>query len=471
MTGLNLKKLLAKLLILLIAAGSLLSTLPAYAQGDGPVYIVQAGDTLFGIARRFGTSVDEILRINAVADSARIFPGTELTIPGYPGVSGTLTFREVVFGESLETLALDYPIEPDGLARLNRIIKHDVIYAGQSLIVPEAGEEQVPEPAGAARLVYFDQTRLEFAAANDTNPWAFATLEGDPSSYWLLPGMVLLDSFSNEQPELFFDPLVSVTITPSPLIQGQTTVIRVETSKPLLLEGTLGEHTLSFFPDGEREMVALQGINALAEPGLRTFSLDLVDADTGASLYAFRQPILLDLAGYGSTVLNGVPADTIDPAVTQPEEALIAEVLAPKSIVKHWQGPFEYPSRYYTDELVAFFGTRRSYNNGSLLYYHTGVDFYGRDVPIYAPAPGYVVFAGPLTVRGNATYIDHGWGVYSGYLHQSEIDVEVGDFVDTGEVIGLVGATGRVTGPHLHWEIWVGGVPVEPLAWIERSFP
>jgi murein DD-endopeptidase MepM/ murein hydrolase activator NlpD len=81
------------------------------------------------------------------------------------------------------------------------------------------------------------------------------------------------------------------------------------------------------------------------------------------------------------------------------------------------------------------------------------------------------VFAGPLTVRGNATYIDHGWGVYTGYAHQSEILVKPGDLVETGQTIGMVGATGRVTGPHLHWEIWVGGVPVQPLEWTERSMP
>jgi murein DD-endopeptidase MepM/ murein hydrolase activator NlpD len=74
-------------------------------------------------------------------------------------------------------------------------------------------------------------------------------------------------------------------------------------------------------------------------------------------------------------------------------------------------------------------------------------------------------------VRGNTTFIDHGWGVFTGYLHQSEIDVAVGDVIQTGQTIGLVGGTGRVTGPHLHWEIWVGGVPVDPLDWVANSYP
>ena len=67
--------------------------------------------------------------------------------------------------------------------------------------------------------------------------------------------------------------------------------------------------------------------------------------------------------------------------------------------------------------------------------------------------------------------IDHGWGVYTGYMHQSEILVEAGDFVEKGQLIGLVGGTGRVTGAHLHWEIWVGGVQVDPVEWLENSFP
>ncbi len=81
------------------------------------------------------------------------------------------------------------------------------------------------------------------------------------------------------------------------------------------------------------------------------------------------------------------------------------------------------------------------------------------------------MFAGELTVRGNTTYIDHGWGVYTGYLHQSQIFVAPGDRVAPGDVIGMVGGTGRATGPHLHWEVWVGGVPVQPLEWTAAAWP
>jgi len=82
-----------------------------------------------------------------------------------------------------------------------------------------------------------------------------------------------------------------------------------------------------------------------------------------------------------------------------------------------------------------------------------------------------VVFAGPLTVRGNATIIDHGWGVYSGYWHQKEIKVQVGDKVKAGQLIGIIGDTGRVTGPHLHFEMIVNGIQVEPVDWLNQAYP
>ena len=90
---------------------------------------------------------------------------------------------------------------------------------------------------------------------------------------------------------------------------------------------------------------------------------------------------------------------------------------------------------------------------------------------IYAAAAGVVVFSGPLTVRGNATIIDHGLGVFSAYYHQEEFKVNVGDKVSQGQLIGIMGHTGRVTGPHLHFEVWVNGIQVQPLDWLNNIYP
>ena len=74
-------------------------------------------------------------------------------------------------------------------------------------------------------------------------------------------------------------------------------------------------------------------------------------------------------------------------------------------------------------------------------------------------------------VRGNVVVIEHGWGVYTAYDRLSEILVQPGDLVQSGQVMGLGGNTGCTTGPHLHWEVWVGDMQVDPVDWLERSYP
>ena len=88
---------------------------------------------------------------------------------------------------------------------------------------------------------------------------------------------------------------------------------------------------------------------------------------------------------------------------------------------------------------------------------------------MYAPADGIVILAEPLQVRGNVVLIDHGDGVISGLFHVSQIDVQAGQAVAAGDLVGLVGATGLVTGSHLHWELRVGGIAVEPREWVEST--
>ena len=125
-------------------------------------------------------------------------------------------------------------------------------------------------------------------------------------------------------------------------------------------------------------------------------------------------------------------------------------------------------STYFTSR----YGNRRTYiGQGTELTiqgFHTGLDF-GGGVGLAHHCTGSGSKSSLLvhwTVRGNATIIDHGWGVYSGFWHQSKFNVQVGDLVEQEQIIGEVGGTGRVTGPHLHWELWVNGIQVDPLDWL-----
>jgi murein DD-endopeptidase MepM/ murein hydrolase activator NlpD len=82
-----------------------------------------------------------------------------------------------------------------------------------------------------------------------------------------------------------------------------------------------------------------------------------------------------------------------------------------------------------------------------------------------------IIYTGLKTVRGNTTIIDHGQGIYSGLFHQAEMYVSIGDHVTAGQLVGKIGATGRVTGAHLHWEVWANGIQVNPTQWLNEIFP
>jgi len=228
---------------------------------------------------------------------------------------------------------------------------------------------------------------------------------------------------------------------------------------------------LHFFQTAD-EQVSLQGIHALLEPGVYPLRLETTLPD--GSRQSFEQMVLVTKGDYYSEELY-VPADTIDPVVTEPENKNIFAMTSLFTPTQYWNGIFTSPA-IYPDEFTSRYGTRRLYHGTgtdlTISGFHTGLDFAGGEgLQIFAPAPGRVIFAAPLTVRGNATIIDHGLGVYSGFWHQSEILVNVGDLVGQGQVIGLVGGTGRVTGAHLHWEVWVNGVQVNPLDWLNQVYP
>ena len=125
-----------------------------------------------------------------------------------------------------------------------------------------------------------------------------------------------------------------------------------------------------------------------------------------------------------------------------------------------WTAPFLRPR---TSAVSSGFGTGRTFN-GQVTSRHLGVDFRGAlGAPIHAANRGVVVLIDTFFLGGRVVYLDHGGGVTTGYLHLSKALVTVGDTVARGQTIGLVGATGRVTGPHLHWTARYGGLTVNPL--------
>jgi murein DD-endopeptidase MepM/ murein hydrolase activator NlpD len=134
------------------------------------------------------------------------------------------------------------------------------------------------------------------------------------------------------------------------------------------------------------------------------------------------------------------------------------------SDVKYWEEPLVAP---LPGCVISPFGVARLHNGKPTGEFHGGIDQRGAlGTPIHAAAAGVVKIVQPFNVLGGTVAIDHGQGLETMYLHMSKLNVAVGDHVAKGDVIGYVGATGRANGPHLHWVVYVNGVPQNPQQWV-----
>jgi murein DD-endopeptidase MepM/ murein hydrolase activator NlpD len=453
-------------LILLLTTGSVAAQEEA---PSGAIYIVEQGDTLWDIAVRFSVSVDDLIDVNNLTDPGQLNAGDQLVIPGLEGVQGVLTTEPVAFGETILSLSTRHGISPELLAVLNHITSPIELYVGSSLVIPQ---KEVNSPFNDRAVLAHGQSIFELAIQNDANPWEFTAVNSLQGAWAGIPGEVLfLPGESSDNPGAFPPELTSMVISPTFPVQGRSAVLEIAAEGLQSISGTWMERELRFFRDTSNIFIALQGVHAMAQPGLYPITLQGILAD-GTSFH-FMQSILIQEGDYVFDPVLTVDPATIDPQVTKPEDAQWAALSTPATADKYWNGRFTAPvDPIYADCWPSLFGSRRSYNESAYSYFHTGLDFCGGvGDSIYSPAPGVVVFAGLLSVRGNATMIDHGWGVYSGYMHQSEIFVKEGDVVEEGQLIGHIGGTGRVTGPHLHWEVFVGGVQVDPLDWLLIDYP
>lgn len=444
---------------------------PARAQASEPVYIIQAGDTLSSIAARFNVSLADLMEANPDANPNNLAIGQEVVIPGLNGVSGVLQTEIVGYGDSLRSLRRRTQVSDENLRKLNRLISPSELYAGISLILPmQAGQNTLTTRITPTT----GESLFELAIKEGSDPWTLSSLNKLAGTWSALPGDVLYspvegnDENATGLPSAF----LSARISPLPMVQGSTEVIRLKTRDSIVASAALMGKSLNFFPlNGEQ--VALQGIDAMLEPGI--YPLRIEATLPSGEKESFEQMIVVASGGYPSEDIPLNDPSTLDPAVTEPEMKNLLAITGPATPAMFWNGIFISPGAD-PNCLNSRFGTRRVYevinSDIKLNGYHSGLDFCGgAGLPIVAPAAGKVVFAAPLAVRGNATIIDHGWGVYSGFWHQSEIDVNVGDMVEQGQTIGLVGGTGRVTGPHLHWEVWVNGIQVNPLDWLSQAYP
>ena len=199
---------------------------------------------------------------------------------------------------------------------------------------------------------------------------------------------------------------------------------------------------------------------------------DAIVQITAPGFQSRERRIAIDPRDWPIERIDGVPPSTVDPppaiaARIEREQASVAAVRSRDDAREDFAQPFLWPVE---GRISGRFGNQRVYN-GSPKASHSGMDIAAANgTPVKAPAAGIVTFAAPdLYLTGGTVLIDHGAGVSSNFLHLSRIDVKVGDRVEQGQVFAAVGATGRSTGPHLHWGMNWFSTRVDPLLVLEAS--
>lgn len=257
-------------------------------------------------------------------------------------------------------------------------------------------------------------------------------------------------------------------IDPPEVQQGKTVLISVVANRQCQIVGSAGDQALTFTSNGSMTQTALIGISPIAD--LETITIIVTATAADGSIVTANASLVVIAGTFESEEIDFTPevGALLEPDIAVPEQDRLEGLYTHVSSQRLWYGLFIWPHKGI---LTSSFGIRRLYD-GTLSSYHGGLDIAGATGdPVLAAATGKVILAETLQVRGNAVIIDHGAGVFTAYFHMQDIAVQVGQLVRQGDLIGHVDSTGLSTGPHLHWELRVGGIPVDPIEWTERIFP
>ncbi|HVU12649.1 MAG TPA: LysM peptidoglycan-binding domain-containing protein [Phototrophicaceae bacterium] len=470
------------------------------------MHIVQRGETLFRIATNYGTTVDQLVQLNNIADPSTIYVGQSLLVPasGATPAPPPTVMHIVQPGETIDSIAQLYGMSVADLKSLNHLTDDpNSFYVGQLLDVsggtanpadqqvtepaPQttaATTEAAPQPAGTQEIIATSGAAVIHTVQSGETIFLIAKQYGvtvnaivqanhiaNPNLLYagqdlVIPGMTA--------PKLALSvPSIVQGFDVEPLVftEGETGEIRIKTTSGVQVAGTFLNQTLHDATEddsGSTDHFLLVGIPVGTQAGIYPLALTVTDlSGTTSPLSANIQVVSGNYVRERIQLAPGLD-DLLNPTLQNNEIAQLTSITSNFTPTRYFDGLMGLPN---SSPLSSPFGNLRSYNGGAYATFHTGTDFAAAPgSPIIAPADGKVVFVGPLDIRGNATIIDHGWGVFTIYCHQTEQEVQVGQMVTAGQIIGTTGSTGRVTGPHLHWELWVDGVPVDAMQWVTESF-
>jgi murein DD-endopeptidase MepM/ murein hydrolase activator NlpD len=253
----------------------------------------------------------------------------------------------------------------------------------------------------------------------------------------------------------------AVLLTPAVAVAGSPELIRISAPNAGQVTGEWLGRKLTFFQRSSGgNWYALAGLDVEAPVGGSTLR---VEVKSGEEFNHLDVPIEIHPAQYRTEAISVAPR-FVEPNAEELKQieadtqlkAQIFSTSAPKPL---WLGSFRAPVIAASTDS---FGVRRMYN-GKLASIHKGMDFRAHTgTPVRAGNSGVVVLARRLYYEGNCVIVDHGLGLYTVSMHLSRIDVHEGQQISVGKRLGLSGATGRVTGPHLHWAVRWEGAYLDP---------
>ncbi len=266
--------------------------------------------------------------------------------------------------------------------------------------------------------------------------------------------------------------LEDVSWTPRSIKVGAPCLFKVEmAAAPSSVKGKWQGRDLIFFSTRQRHVwYGLAGVDVETKPGDYSLELEATMPD-GGLLHSVRE-VQVQPSPYKTERLK-VPDRFVqpDPETLKKIEAdkeLKQQAFSRETPAPEWSGAFHAPIDSSVSEA---FGTRRTFN-GKLASIHRGLDYHAKEgTPILAANGGTVVLAASLFYEGNCVIIDHGQQFMTLYMHLSQIQVTEGEKVKEGQQIGLSGATGRATGPHLHVAVRWQGAYLDPAQLWTLSLP
>lgn len=248
--------------------------------------------------------------------------------------------------------------------------------------------------------------------------------------------------------------------------QGSLLLVEVKSEKKLVdLKGDWDGRSVPFWPEavGEAVQKGLVGVDLEKAPG--EYELKVTGQTASGEKVVCSAKLEVKEGKFATEKLT-VGKQFVEPSAEQikranEERQKLRDIFDRVTPERLWNGKFRIPLDGVTSG--SNFGKRRILN-GNPGSPHSGTDFPApTGTPVHAAQRGRVVLAEELFFSGNTVVVDHGLGIYTFYGHLSEISVKVGDGLEAGAVLGKVGATGRVTGPHLHWGLTVERARVNPL--------